>query len=605
MANLGRLDRSVPSLSAGNIVSIAVQVTLDHWRAYTAKSLLTHLWLYLTLGGVALVLMIGFGMVMASGNAGAGVLLLMVIPLCIYGAAFGLARFTATGGLFSRLVYNVLAHQTESEAVSRRQIYSRTWAYLRATLWFSLVTFIVSIAFRAIDVVLGVVAAPLLNALQAATADTAAGPLMALITTLFALLRLLAELLATYYVTARLWFFDTILALKDGENARASVSRSWERTLNQGWHVTTVMFIGSLVTLPIGGLIILPAIILLISTVNFFSLEAGFWGNPQGFVFSIIGIFLMVILGSILMFPLWQAIKAVSYYDCATINAGLTFDLETVSPPPQRFMRRVSIQTPESLELDFPLGGIGSRAFAWVVDQMLLYLGLVFFWLLGTALYAYVLVPTVTETLGTGALEQLNLWALAIAGLLSYGISNGYYIGFESLWQGQTPGKRLAKIRVVKDNGQPVGLREASLRSLIGPLDVGVFMVGFLLITLSQSEKRLGDLAAGTLVIQDETLQVRQQVTTQMKFSQSATETAQSLLAQANVNALTGDQYLVLQMFLGYRSRLTPAIRSQVTAKLGAQLRRIITPSKQDLSINVTDRELLEAAYLACRNLST
>jgi uncharacterized RDD family membrane protein YckC len=579
MPNLGCLDRSVPSLSAGNIASIAVQVTLAHWQTYMVKSLVAHLLLYLTLGIAVLILILAasFVAVVSGDNASVWMVVLslgMILGVPI--AAYGFARFTATGGLLARLVFNVLANQTEPEPVSQKQIYSRTWAYLRASLWFGLVMGLIYLALGAIAVGLVWTAIPLMDGIRGAIVDTETGPLILLLLFILALLVFLALGLLIYYVTARFWFYDIVLALKDRVSAQAAVGRSWQLTQALGWQVTTVMFIGSLVTLPV---------ILLTTAVNIFVPVAGF-------------------LGSIFMFPLWQAMKAVSYYDCATINEGLTFDLETVSAPPQRFLRRVAIQTPESLELDFALGGIGSRAFAWVVDQTVLYLVLTLFWLLGAALYAYVLVPTVTETLGTGSLEQLSLWLLAIAGLLSYGISNGYYIGFETFWQGQTPGKRLAKIRVVQDNGQPVGLREASLRSLIGPIDVGVLLVGFLLISLSQSEKRLGDLAAGTLVIQDQTLPVRQQATTQMQFADGAPETAQSLLAQTNVKALTGDQYLVLQKFLGYRSRLSPTMQTQVTTKLVAQLRQIITPPDQDLTLNVSDRELLEAAYLACRELS-
>ena len=380
--------------------------------------------------------------------------------------------------------------------------------------------------------------------------------------------------LVIYYLTARLWFFDTVLALEGQVTPLQAVTRSWQLTQTQGWKVTTVMFVGTVVTFPI-------------------SIVAG-----------IVNVFipLVSVLISFVLFPFWQAIKAVNYYDCASLNEGLRFDLERTSTHPRRFLKRVAIQTPESIELDLAMGGIGSRAFGWIIDQTLLYVALFVLWYLGAILYAYALLPVFTETLDAGAIDTLNLWTLAIASLLTYALANGYYIAFETLWQGQTPGKRLAKIRVVKDNGQPVGLQQASLRSLIGPIDAGLLFIGAFLIGFSPSEKRLGDMAAGTLVIQDEKANSAPFANKTLSFSPRSHDTAQALLDCANLKALTAEQYIILGDYLRHRNSLQRAARVQVCARLANQLRTIIVPADQALPWQLQDEEFLEVAYLARRH---
>ncbi len=573
------LDRSIPSLSMGNIVSVAAQISRIHWQKFFGKSLLAYLWLFLALGGAALAVGIASASAIAiSGNDPPMTLTIVLVSglamLPIVG--YAVARFIATGGLLSRLVFNILNNQEELPEVSRKRIYGRTWAYLWSTLWFFLVLLIIYCGIGLVAYVLWLSIVPLLSALGTDFFRTDTGPLALVIGIVLVLFVFLGIGLLVYYLTARLWFFDTVLALEPQVTPLQALQRSWQLTEGQGWKVTTVMFTATIVTFPLS---------IVASIVNLF-----------------IPLFSMLV--SFVLFPFWQATKAVNYLDCASVNEGLTFDLEKTMVHPRRFLRRVAIQTPESIELDLAMGGIGSRSFAWVVDQTLLYTGLFVLWYLGAAVYAYAILPTVSETLGSGAIDTFNLWTLAIAGLLSYVVTNGYYIAFETSWQGQTPGKRLAKIRVVQDNGQPVGLQQASLRSLIGPIDTGFLFLGAFLIFFGPSEKRLGDIAAGTLVIQDEkAYPTRASADEHLSFSSRSRSTAQALLDCAHVEALTAEQYLILRDYLKSRQSLKGSARAQVGAKLVAQLQAIIVSTDQSLPWQVPDEELLEAAFLAFRNL--
>ena len=118
----------------------------------------------------------------------------------------------------------------------------------------------------------------------------------------------------------------------------------------------------------------------------------------------------------------------------------------------------------------------------------------------------------------------------------------GYFVIFETLWQGQKPGKRIAKIRVIRENGQPAGLFQVTLRSLLRPID-NILFIGFFLIVLTPKEKRLGDWMAGTVVVQTE----RPAVSKALNISQAAEPIAEELLQLANLSLLRPDDFAVIR----------------------------------------------------------
>jgi hypothetical protein len=81
----------------------------------------------------------------------------------------------------------------------------------------------------------------------------------------------------------------------------------------------------------------------------------------------------------------------------------------------------------------------------------------------------------------------------------------GYYSLFEALWNGQTPGKRLFKIRVIKDSGRQITLFEALARNLLRVIDMlpSFYLVGVITMLCNKEQKRLGDLVAGTIVVHE------------------------------------------------------------------------------------------------------
>jgi len=246
---------------------------------------------------------------------------------------------------------------------------------------------------------------------------------------------------------------------------------------------------------------------------------------------------------------------------------------------------RVKYQTPESVELEFTLAGIGNRALALLLDYLVLGVALIVF-ILTWALFSIQLYDCLGNFFGS----NLRIWLLAIATLGSFLIYTGYFVGFETLWQGQTPGKRFAKIRVIRDDGRPIGLQQATLRALLRAVDDTLFL-GALLIMFTRREKRLGDWAAGTLVVQAE-----QPIAATLAISEQAQPLAQQLL-DADLSQLLPDDFAVIREYLQRRGAMAPKARAQLSLQLARQAKSII--ALEQLPTAVTPDVFLEAVYLA------
>jgi len=148
----------------------------------------------------------------------------------------------------------------------------------------------------------------------------------------------------------------------------------------------------------------------------------------------------------------------------------------------QRLDSRFRLETPEGIDLLLRPAGPLPRALAWLMDALLRALLL-------TALAI--------------ALGVLGVFGKGLFGICAFVISWGYPILFEVLNQGRTPGKKLMKLCVVHDDGTPVGWPASIVRNLLRSVDMLPLFYGLGLLSclLERQFKRLGDLAAGTLVV--------------------------------------------------------------------------------------------------------
>lgn len=180
----------------------------------------------------------------------------------------------------------------------------------------------------------------------------------------------------------------------------------------------------------------------------------------------------------------------------------------TTVQDPQLLNEEYTIDTPENVTFGYEVAGIGSRFIGALADTvilglLLLLLNFVFF--LGISLLA----PDGSDSFPAFDNEDESMWAVGLAiaayALLNFVILWGYYIFFELSWRGQTPGKRLAGIRVIRMDGNSIGFLDNVIRNLIRILDFLPFGYGLGLIVMfcNRRSRRLGDYAAGTLVVHD------------------------------------------------------------------------------------------------------
>jgi uncharacterized RDD family membrane protein YckC len=137
--------------------------------------------------------------------------------------------------------------------------------------------------------------------------------------------------------------------------------------------------------------------------------------------------------------------------------------------------------------ITYRVAGMGSRLLAWLADC-----GVIALLFVAGAMFAGVL-DLGRQGLGTAL---VILWAFALQW--------GYFLFFEWLWAGQTPGKRLVGIRVIQEQGTAISFYQSAVRNILRAADspfVPLYGVAFAVAACDRYHRRLGDLAAGTLVV--------------------------------------------------------------------------------------------------------
>ena len=162
---------------------------------------------------------------------------------------------------------------------------------------------------------------------------------------------------------------------------------------------------------------------------------------------------------------------------------------------------QLSIETPELVGIEFPLAGIGSRCVALLVDSFVQGFSFVVFLIVTILIFAALPRPaTVPHRIQPADPAK---WAIALMILIPFLLQWGYFALFEAFWNGQTPGKRMLRLRVIQQSGRPIGLFESMGRNLIRIIDMlpGFYLVGAVCIFATRRQQRLGDMVAGTLVV--------------------------------------------------------------------------------------------------------
>lgn len=214
---------------------------------------------------------------------------------------------------------------------------------------------------------------------------------------------------------------------------------------------------------------------------------------------------------------------------------------------------RIRIATPEGVDLELLLAGVGSRFTAALVDFTI----------------QVALVTAVAIALGVAGLLRSG-WGTAVFFLVNFAIFAAYDVSFEVLASGRTPGKRMNGLRVVRTDGAPVRFLTSAIRNVMRLVDFlpTFYLVGITAILSTRKNQRLGDLAAGTLVVRELGGE------SSRRWRPTARTAAPSEPWRAwDVSGISADELLAVRRFLDRRGDLTDAARVQLADELARALR--------------------------------
>ena len=216
------------------------------------------------------------------------------------------------------------------------------------------------------------------------------------------------------------------------------------------------------------------------------------------------------------------------------------------------------IETPERVPLEFALASIGNRFLAVAIDHLIQYLAIFI------VAWAFISFSGLGGSFGSsarGLIEEMPKWTLAILIIVIFLLFSGYFVLFEWLWNGQTPGKRLMKLRVIREDGRPITFWESLARNLLRMFDAlpwilpPAYSVGLVVVFASRRDQRIGDIFAGTVVIRERGTEAP---TFEEVFSNPLSDAAfrrvqKKTEFQANVALLTEKEMTVVETFLRRR----------------------------------------------------
>lgn len=241
----------------------------------------------------------------------------------------------------------------------------------------------------------------------------------------------------------------------------------------------------------------------------------------------------------------------------------------------------VDIETPELVVVSYTIAGFGSRIYAGLIDLLICFATFV------AAVIAIVALGPSSARDDTG---MSGAWAIAITVIFQFIILWGYYLLFEGLMDGQTPGKRMLGLRAVRDGGYSVGFSASAVRNLMRIVDsqpVFTYAIGITSIGVTKSGKRLGDIVAGTLVVRETMVRQPVRPPSRSRREPSGPATATALLDDTELQ--------LLARWADRRAELDPERRRELTNQVANRLRRALpadgAASESAQLLELLDRE--------------
>ncbi len=220
------------------------------------------------------------------------------------------------------------------------------------------------------------------------------------------------------------------------------------------------------------------------------------------------------------------------------------------------------IETPERVELHYVLANVGNRFLAAAIDHLI-------------QVFAIVIIVVAAGALsGWQLFSSMGTWTAALMVLAVFAIYWGYFVAFETLWSGQTPGKRIMKLRVVREDGRPVRFFEVFVRNLLRiAIDLEPFpsyAVGVVSIIFSARSKRVGDFVAGTVVVKERATEAPSldEIIKASEIEQRRIERAAPAPFAADTRQLSDRELRAVESFLKRRFELAEPNRTALALRI-------------------------------------
>jgi uncharacterized RDD family membrane protein YckC len=265
---------------------------------------------------------------------------------------------------------------------------------------------------------------------------------------------------------------------------------------------------------------------------------------------------------------------------------------------------QLNIETPEQVDLRFPIAGIGSRFLALLADSIIQ--GVTLF----VIFFGFVLILSAVPKMAgsTRPTDTGTKWFIAAVVLFYFLLYWGYFSLFEAFWNGQTPGKRLLKIRVIKDSGRQITLFEALARNLLRVVDAlpSFYLIGVISMLCNREQKRLGDFVAGTIVVHERSdeqplMSHNSRTFTSALYPQpleTAREPVGVLLPADGIARLDAGDLNVIDTFFSRALDLDLDKRAEIAGRIAD---RMSAKMRVPLPVDVTPERVLESIAHAMR----
>jgi uncharacterized RDD family membrane protein YckC len=234
------------------------------------------------------------------------------------------------------------------------------------------------------------------------------------------------------------------------------------------------------------------------------------------------------------------------------------------------------IETPERVALHFGLASIGNRFLACAFDHVLQALAI-------TVIVLGVL--WITDYIALADLfSEAPQWVHALLIIVAFLIWSSYFVVFEWLWNGQTPGKRWLKLRVIREDGRPITFWEAAVRNLLRIFDMmpaPFYSIGLISVFASSRDQRVGDLVAGSVVVREREAEAP---SFDKVFASPVSDTAlrrtfKPVEFVAELSSLTEGEIQVVEAFLRRRFELPDHARQWMAWRVATPIMYKIRPS--------------------------